>query len=231
MIFYSEQPKCVDYIKSIEDEKIFLITSGKAASAILPIIHKLKQADSIFIFCFKVEKYQHLLQQYESVVGIYSERSTLINSIKQNVELLQKQLNTFSFYNEHREKATRDLSKESAEFLWFQLFKDVTLRMLQNEHAKQELIQFCREFYRGNQKEYSYIDEFERAYQSDKSIYWYTRQIFLYKLVNKALRTEDMGQLHKFRFFITDLSSSLTTIHNKKNRKRNDVVMLYRGLR
>lgn len=123
----SEHIDCVNYIRSVVNEKIFLITSGKAAASVLPEIYQLEQIDSIFIFCLKVEKYQHLLETYAAIVGIYSERSCLIDAITQNVDLLQKQLNTFCFYNEHKEKTTRDISKEFAEFLWFQLFKDVLL--------------------------------------------------------------------------------------------------------
>ncbi|CAF2741352.1 unnamed protein product [Rotaria sp. Silwood2] len=157
-------------MQSVDSEKIFLVISGKATISIMPEIEQLKQVDSIFIFCFKVEIYQYLLEKYDSIVGIYCERSSFIDSIKQNVELLQKQSNVFNYYNEHEEKATRDISKESAEFLWFQLFKDVLLRMSRNDRAKQELIEFCRQYYRGNQKEYNNIIEFEQSYQSDKKI-------------------------------------------------------------
>jgi hypothetical protein len=187
VILYSKQQQCVNYIQSVVNEKIFLITSGKEADAIISKIEQLKQVDSIFIFCFKIEKYQHLLEQYKKIVGIYCKRFTLIDSIKQNVEILQRHLNAFSFYNEHYEKATRDISKESAEFLWFQLFKDVLLQMPRSEKAKQELIDFSREYYHGNQKEHKNITEFEMSYEMDKSIYWYTKDSFLYKLVNKAL--------------------------------------------
>lgn len=139
-----------------------------------------------------MKKFKDLSQKYEKIVGIYNERSSLMNSVKQNVELLQKQLDTFSIYNEHREKATRNLSEEEAEFLWFQMFKDVILRMSRDNHAQQQLTQFCSHYYRGSKKELGFINEFVGDYTSDKSIYWYTRQTFLYKLVNKALRTEDI---------------------------------------
>ena len=161
VLFYSDLLSCVDYIKSVTNEKIFLITSGKSASDILQEIHELPQVDSIFIFCMKVERYQDFLRDYEKVIGIYDDRAILIHSIQQNTELLQKQLDTFSFYNEHQEKATRDLSEDSAVFLWFQLFKDVILRMPRDVIAKQQLVQFCRQYYRGNQIEMSNIDEFE----------------------------------------------------------------------
>ncbi|CAF4343435.1 unnamed protein product [Rotaria sp. Silwood2] len=231
VILHTNQADCVKYMQSVENEKIFLIISGKEAMSILSKTKSLKQLDSIFIFCLNVKKYQYLLEKYDLIVDIYDERSNLINSIKQNVKLLQRQLYTFNFYNEHTEKATRDISKESAEFLWFQLFKDVLLQMPRNQQAKQELIVFSRQYYRGNRKEYENIIEFEKLYQSDNSIYWYTKDSFLYRLVNKALRTEDIEQLHIFRFFISDLSSMLAKIHKEQNVGQKQIITLYRGLK
>ena len=36
ILFFSNENKCIDYIKSIENEKIFLITSGECAIHLLP---------------------------------------------------------------------------------------------------------------------------------------------------------------------------------------------------
>ncbi|CAF3609892.1 unnamed protein product [Rotaria socialis] len=100
-----------------------------------------------------------------------------------------------------------------------------------SDKAKEELIKFSREYYRGNRREYKTITEFEKSYDSDKSIYWYTKDSFLYRLVNKALRTEDVGQLHLFRFFISDLSLKLTEIYKELTLKEKTIFMLYRGLK
>lgn len=230
VLIFSEQIACVKHMESIQNEKIFFITSGKGATSLLPKIHKLKQLDSVFIFCFKITKYKDLSQKYEPVVGIYTERSALISAVTENVRLFHKQLDAFNFYNQHKEKSMRDLSKESAEFLWFQLLKDVLLQMPHNKQAKQELIDFALEYYRGNRKEHTNIIEFQNSYKSDDSIHWYTKDSFLYRLVNKALRTEDVEQLHIFRFFISDLSSELAKIHQQRRSEGKDVVVLYRGL-
>ena len=48
--------------------------------------------------------------------------------------------------------------------------------------------------------------------------------------MNKALRTEDIEQLHIFRFFIADLSLHLAEIH-QEIRKHEKRVTLYRGLK
>ncbi|CAF1053698.1 unnamed protein product [Rotaria sordida] len=228
-VFHIDLQICINHIKSIKNEKIFLITSGQDATIILKEVNSLIQVDSVFIFCFKPEKYQHLLQKFTKLIGIYSKRHDLINSLKENIILVEKHLQTFNFYNQQKEKSTRDLSKESSEFLWFQMFKDVILRLPKDSRAKQQMIEFCQHYYHGNQKELKFIDEFKMNYQSNVAIKWYMKETFLYKIVNKALRTEDIEQLHMFRFFITDLSFNLAIEYQKLKDKGEKIVMLYRG--
>ncbi|CAF3577351.1 unnamed protein product [Rotaria sp. Silwood1] len=231
IVFHIDLKTCIDYIESITNEKIFLVTSGRDALNILIRIHALKQIDSIFIFCLKPEKYQYLLQTYTKIIGIYTKRRELLNSLKENIILVEKHLETFNFYNQHKQKTTRDLSKESAEFLWFQIFKDVILRLPRDNHAKQQMIEFCQHYYRGNEKELKFIHEFEYDYKSNMAIEWYTKETFLYKIVNKALRTEDIEQLRIFRFFIADLSFNLAIEYEKLKNKIEKILLLYRGLK
>ncbi|CAF2612950.1 unnamed protein product [Rotaria sp. Silwood2] len=230
IVFHIDLKACIDYIESITNEKILLVTSGRGAFEILISVHALKQIDSIFIFCLKPEKYQYLLPTYTKLIGIYTKRHELLNSIKENIILVEKYLETFNFYNQHEQKSTRDLSKESAEFLWFQMFKDVIFRLPRDNLAKQQMIEFCQNYYRGNEKELKFIREFEHDYKSTMAINWYTKQTFLYKIVNKALRTEDIEQLRIFRFFIADLSFNLAIEYEKLKTKGEKILMLYRGL-
>ncbi len=61
--FYTDLELCVTYIHSIKNEKIFFITSGSRSKEILPRIENLRQIDSIFIFCMKMDRYQHLIER------------------------------------------------------------------------------------------------------------------------------------------------------------------------
>jgi hypothetical protein len=49
------------------------------------------------------------------------------------------------------------------------------------------------------------IDEFEMDYSSENALWWYSRDSFLYGMLNKALRTQDIDTLFLFRFFIRDI--------------------------
>lgn len=94
--------------------------------------------------------------------------------------------------------------------------------------AKQQMIDACRDYYRGNRTILNKIDEFSSTYNAEDCIKWYTKDTFVYKLINKALRTKDIEQLYTFRYFITDLSKSLTQQRRQFKNAMNSFVV-YRG--
>lgn len=228
---YTEFEPCLTYIRSISTERIFLIISGSFVNTCLPQIHDFNQVDSIFIFCINSSKYQHQSNEYPKIVGIFDDERQLIESVRQELTDLQKQLATFSLYK--NQKSTRDLLEESASFLWFQLFKDILLQMPRSEKAKEEMIDQCKRFYRGNTEELQLIEEFEQTYTKSDTIRWYTRQCFIYRLCNKALRTEDIELLYLFRYYIQDLCKRLASEHEqfRLEHVQQPIVKLYRGLK
>jgi len=232
VLLYTDISTCVNYIKLVENERIFLILSGSYADECLQQIHDLPQVDSIFIFCINSDKYQTILEHYRKIVNIFTDENQLVDAIRREFNDLRKQISTFSLYE--KQKTTRDLSKESASFLWFQLLKDVLLRMPRTQQAKQEMINQCRQYYRGNIEELKNIDEFERTYTEQDTILWYTKQCFIYRLCNKALRTEDIELLYIFRYYIQDLCKHLSIEHEKflsKERLVQKQLTVYRGLK
>ncbi|CAF0816016.1 unnamed protein product [Adineta ricciae] len=53
------------------------------------------------------------------------------------------------------------------------------------------------------------MKEFDTSYDPKKAIYWYTRESCIYRLLNKALRTQSIGDLIAFTQFIRDLYNQL----------------------
>ncbi|CAF4527830.1 unnamed protein product, partial [Didymodactylos carnosus] len=78
-----------------------------------------------------------------------------------------------------------------------------------DNQAKQELVEKCLEYYHGNQSQIKFIEEFKQSYKPEDAIKWYTKPAFVYKLISKVLRTEDIEQLCIFRYFISDLCENL----------------------
>ncbi|CAF4083109.1 unnamed protein product, partial [Rotaria magnacalcarata] len=196
-------------------------------SEILAQISSLPQIDSVFIFGRKKDQYEQLLSKCSKITGIYAQIDDLWQSIKEQVNFVNRQIQAFSFFD-RREKSTKDLSKESPEFLWFQLFHYTVTRIPRNQQAKEEMIHMCKYYYRRNEKEIQFIEEFKKEYQPKDAIFWYTNQCFVYKLINKALRTEDIRFLYVFRFYIGDLFESLRQEHEKMLSLEDNILHVYR---
>ncbi|CAF0873926.1 unnamed protein product [Adineta steineri] len=88
---------------------------------------------------------------------------------------------------------------------------------------KREMIEICRREYLDDNVELRKIEEFEKDYAPDRAIYWYTRDSFLYRLINKSLRTMNTTILYKFRLFIKDLHEQLRELQQQSN------ITTYRG--
>ena len=230
---YTEQQKYIDHVKSTyKTAKLFLILSFENSIAVLNSIHGLRQVDSVFIYSSKedLEKNECILDPYSKIISIYYQYTDLVESIRENIDLASQQTESFKFYEEHQ-KSTRDLLKEAGGFLWLRLFKDVILHLPHDEKAKSELIDALILRYRNNRQQLKQIEHFAKAYETKSAIQWYTGQPFLYKQLNRALRTEDISLLYSFRYFIYDLSKELQVEYQQQREDFDATIKLYRGTR
>ena len=89
--------------------------------------------------------------------------------------------------------------------------------------SQQELVSFLKKEYNGNPSQLSIVREFEEDYSYDKAVWWYTRESFLYKVLNKALRVQKFDLLFIFRFFIRDMDRQI------KHHQCSIPIRVYRG--
>ncbi|CAF1641165.1 unnamed protein product, partial [Rotaria sordida] len=237
ILICSNLDTCLEYINQIKTEKVFLILSGQSADEMIDKVHDYKQVDSIYIFCINNIKYEHYLKEdhekYYKLVGIYTEHEPLLRAIQENIRYLIKQSQAASLF-EQDERSMRNLSSELHNFDAFRAFKYVLLKTdYDREQAKREMLETCRNYYRGNKKELANINEFEQIYKSTNAIHWYTRQTFVYRLVNKARRTEDYEALLILRFFVIDLCENLRLKYDDLKQRQEQLgsstVVSYRG--
>ena len=166
VLLYSKAEPCFDYIKSVEKEKIFFITTGSYAAEHLHKTHDLKQIDSIFIFCFNRSTYLPLKEKYSKIIDIFTEQEQLMMSLRNNIELVTKQATVFGLFD-GKQRSTRYLTKESASFLWFQLLTDILKNFSSQEqkhNGLDDMLAHCRSYYRGNQIESNKIEQFRLNY-------------------------------------------------------------------
>ncbi|CAF0971181.1 unnamed protein product [Didymodactylos carnosus] len=230
--FYTDPLLCIDYIRTIKDELIFLVVSGSLSKQILPHICCLPSVHSIFIFCINRNDYLFLQNDYPKIVDIFIDQESLFKSVRNTLHRVSKQTVAFSLFDQKNQKSIRDLSKDSASFLWYQLLIDILKQMPHTEQAKQEMLDKCSDYYRTNSCFLEKIELFRSTYTCDRAIEWFTEDSFVYRLLNKALRTEDVDLLYLFRYFIIDLCNQLELVNRiiqNATTTREEILTLYRG--
>ncbi|CAF1217907.1 unnamed protein product [Adineta ricciae] len=147
-------------------------------------------------------------------------------------------LNQRSFFTlqniQSKKNFFHDLTLENGSFLASQLFIDMMLRLDQNDFARNELLDVCREAYAEDTVELKKIDHFDATYDPRDAIKWYSVDCFLYRLINRALRNENIDRIFKLRYFIHDLHNQLAQMQMEFLRQlpsNQRVLQLYRGLR
>jgi len=111
----------------------------------------------------------------------------------------------------------QNLQNNNENFIFLQYLLQIILAIQgPKENGHHDLIEECRLIYQDNPKQISVINEFEQDYEPDYCIWWYTRDSFLYKMINQALRTENIAIIWKFRFFIRDLYHQLKNLNGQQ---------------
>lgn len=111
----------------------------------------------------------------------------------------------------------------NGQFICAQLLVDCLLRIRATDTDRNELINRARREYQDNKNELDIINEFEKNYSPDRALWWYTRESFLYRQLNKALRTQNIDSMFVFRFFIRDIEKQL------KDQQCPSSICVYRG--
>lgn len=111
----------------------------------------------------------------------------------------------------------------NGQFLHFQLLIDVLIKIKPNEQDRQDLIKLVKNEYRYNEHEMELVNQFYLNYHHSDAIQWFTRDSFVYRLINKALRVQNVEVLYLFRIVIRDIFKQLLA------RQCKDNILVFRG--
>ncbi|CAF1216028.1 unnamed protein product [Rotaria sp. Silwood1] len=208
---------CEKYINQIsKDDRILLIVSGQLGQEIVPRIHYNRQIFSIYVYCMNKVKNEEWAKHFPKIKGIITELNDLLNQIQlDHFKRIENKvdepfiINISKFNNNNNNIIDKSTKELNGEFLYSQLLMDCLLRMKSNLTDKNEFINLCKKFYENNSKELNLIKEFEKNYSSNQVLWWYTRDSFIYRLLNKALRIQNIDLLFVFRFIIYDIEKQL----------------------
>ncbi|CAF1334921.1 unnamed protein product, partial [Didymodactylos carnosus] len=239
---------CIHYLFQNKTKiNVLLIVSYLAAQEIIPVVHELPEIISIYIYCEnKQQQEEWIVKQPFLKTGnnIFYDQNLFFKKLKDfaseqnNDENLpyNEALPTVGCFNQNEKNSSiRTLSKQTVEFIWFQLTIEILLRMPITDDSKASMINACRDYHKDNTTQKKHISEFEAACNKSTwtpaaAVTWYTSDTFCPRLTNKALGTQDPDYLFTFRFIITEIHKELDALHTMRIRSNTTLpTVIYRG--
>ncbi|CAF1671706.1 unnamed protein product, partial [Adineta ricciae] len=224
---FIDSKECVSYMKTLGRAKVLFVTDETLVDDISRRPDELANVLCLFVICDDDRYGEHLHQKYltAAVVTIPVKQESLARLVDLRARLEIEQA-TFSLFNE-TQKSTRNFRTEFPSFLWTQLLLDVLTHSVENrENAIHEMLDVCRQTYTNNVQQLNAIETFSNTYELERNaIHWYTKDSFVYRILNEALRTENIDYLYCFRLFISDLCQQL----KQERLQSSKPIKLYRG--
>ncbi|CAF1570958.1 unnamed protein product, partial [Didymodactylos carnosus] len=218
-LFYGDINK-----KLIFQSKTLLIVSGLFAEIILKDDIR-EKISSIIIFCHHIDKYKKYSNSIK-VIDICTDYNLLKISIERVLPSLKFNLFENRSLNTICSLTTTSYNNTATLFSYI-LFVEILKQVPQNDQAKDFMLNKIKDYYQHDKSELKKIELFRKEYSSSKAIEWYTKDSFVYRLINKAFRTDDTSMWYIFRFFISDLCKQIEQVHEEQNLK--EFYTLYRG--
>lgn len=224
--------QCIDFITDITEGKIFFITSNTLGKFLVPLIHSYEQIDSIYIFySTKSTDVELWTKDYKKIKEIFHDMKLIPNRfLKDTIEKEENNPIAISFLSSI-DINSKDINRQDPSFMYFQLIKEILLNdhlSESDEETKNEMIAYCRQICVDNPNAIVILDEFEQSFIPEMSIYWYTRECFLYKILNKALWTPQPDVLYKLRYFLRHLYYQILSQANTQRDQLSSMIV-YRG--
>ncbi|CAF0904747.1 unnamed protein product [Adineta steineri] len=200
-----------------ERDRLAIIVSGRLGREIVPLYHQLRQVISIYVYCMDKENHEQWALKFAKVKSVVVDLDELVYQITTDHKIQKKieeplSINIFSTSVD----AGKSTTGVNGQFVFSQILFDCLLRLKSTEIDKNELINLCENEYEGNYIELNNLHEFQQHYSPDKVLWWYTKESFFYKILNAALRTQDIHRIFLFRAFIYDIYCQLYKSQSKR---------------
>ncbi|CAF4928004.1 unnamed protein product [Rotaria socialis] len=227
---FTDVDQCVDYLTSIDDQKIYLITSALLGQTTVPLIHDIAQLDTIFVFCSNTDEHKFWAKEWAKVRGIHDSIQSICMQLTKATQSCDHDAIPMSFISNRQisEAASteQNLDQLPPSYMYSVIFKDIILEIDHDDNKSMNaLVNFCRE---ENIPEIQ-INLLQGNYHEKSPIWWYTKPMFLYGMLNRALRILDMKVMIKFGFFIQSLHLQLEQLHQAQSANFQEAFTVYRG--
>ncbi|CAF3841271.1 unnamed protein product [Rotaria sp. Silwood1] len=230
---YQDLDACVDFLCNLSEGKtrVYLILLGLRTAYMAELISDWPQIAHIYLYDQKSE--QPLLSNNKYLRFSTNSSRNLFISLVRDIELEQGIPPAMTYFTSNTlttERSLRDLCSDhqSATFVWHQLLIDVIRQLPRKLSDKEEMIDFLRSYFQDDIVQQQHIDEFIAKYESKDAIRWYTKPEFLFRVLNRAFRTQNIDNIFTLRYFLQDLYHQLENEYQTQ-REWLESVIVHRG--
>jgi tetratricopeptide (TPR) repeat protein len=202
--FFYDPDALNTFLTECTHSKVIIILSYDKARSILNQMYKLTCVYSIYILSTNECEQTDWTQEYHRVTGVYQTVRSLRDHLLQTLPQVSSGLIPVIITSE---STTNDIP-----FTYCQLLKESMLCNDDDSDLKKDMLEFCRFHYESNPIEMNNIDKFEEEFTPQKVIWWYTRNFFITKVLNRAVRTQEIDLLYKMRYIMQCLHTQLKSI-------------------
>ena len=202
---------CFNFLNKSHDVKIIMVIPDDLVEEVYPRIKNLSNIYSVYVLSMDGEAKEYPKEQYEKIKGVFDKVDPIYGSLKRDTRQYHQEILVMSIIPSSN-YSKGDLKELNQLFLYWYLVKQLIIENKHEKDAHKEVAAFCREQYTDDPNELKIIDEFEETYPDHTPIWWYTRQCFLYVILNRALQTQDIEVIIKMSPFIHDLHRQLEKI-------------------
>ncbi|CAF1079256.1 unnamed protein product [Didymodactylos carnosus] len=220
--WFSDIETSLAFIDSLYNRNIFLIISGIVGRNHAHKFLVKQQIVGLYVYCMDEDKHRMWTKGINKIRCTVSDATKLLTQLHHDIKELSRRWPL-------GEKSFQKVATSTSE--WQHLF--ILVICYRSEYIKEsykEMFNECRAYYWNNRSRMKQIDLFQQTYKSDNAIHEYTREGFLYRIVNHALRTKNMEIIRKFSPFIRDLHSQLHKYHREYCKSQKYYIrVVYRG--
>ena len=210
---FNELDTCVDFLTSVEHVKACLIVDDIFGEKLIPLIHDFVQVHTIYILSNKDFKDEKTSKTWSKVIGVYTEIAPICESLHQPVKQFNQNSIAVSFVPVAEVGSDGNLNQLEPLFMYTQIFKEILLELEYNQQSIEHFTAYCRN---GDYGSANNITRFEKEYNSQMAIWWYTYPSFIYSLLNNALRMMESNTIINMAFFIRDLNHQIKELHQQQ---------------
>ncbi|CAM4832804.1 unnamed protein product [Rotaria magnacalcarata] len=223
---------CIEFLNEMDDGKAFIISSGALGQHLVADIHGMPKVDAIYIFCDNKARHESWSKDWPKIRGVFTSIKPICESLKKVAHECDHDSIPMSFVPKQivAEGAAgpdqKNLDQLPASYMYSVIFKDIILEIDDDDKKSMDTLKvYCRDQNIPEEE----INDFKRKYRQKSPVWWYTKEIFLYGMLNRGLRLLDMEAMTKLGFFIRHLHRQLEQLHQEQSANFQTALTVYRG--